>query len=259
MSLDQTKINEFLYACKDAIEDEDWDSVFVNVANEGIFENGRRVLNLTEDEKIAVANVLLDNLDLKEIFSKIDRLPNDTFSQVRNDNLKDLFLACKVGEYSFEGTNIEKLHISSGAEASIAKSGFSTCKELKEVTIEGQKVDLGSGAFSFCLNLKTVNFSDNPKELSINSKAFLKCKSLESINIPDNVNLYLGGLAFAACTNLKHIRLPNKFYYGGDCFMRCDNLVIDYDGTQEEWDEITANEADFSEYRIAYKVNCLRK
>ena len=75
----------------------------------------------------------------------------------------------------------------------------------------------------------------------IEASAFDSCESLEAIVIQDgNYTLYLDSYAFANCTALKEVTLPNRIRAMTDgSFENCTNLrTINYLGTIEEWEKV---------------------
>ena len=78
---------------------------------------------------------------------------------------------------------------------------------INSVVINEGITNIGDEAFSYCINLTSVDLPEGLEE--IGEEAFGSCKSLESITIPDSV-ISIGFGAFDACTNLKSINIPNN-------------------------------------------------
>ena len=97
-------------------------------------------------------------------------------------------------------------------------------------SIERIKIPIGiknieEGSFSFCKNLKTVEFEKGTKLRQINKKLF-SYSSIKSILVPLNVNK-IGEAAFFSCTELICIEFLNHhLLIEGFCFKDCTNLLI---------------------------------
>ncbi|MCI7241895.1 MAG: leucine-rich repeat domain-containing protein [Bacilli bacterium] len=91
-------------------------------------------------------------------------------------------------------------------------------------------------SFQDCINIKTLNYPDTYKNLTI--WAFNNCCNLVSFTIPDSVTS-IGGSAFYGCSSLSSINIPDSVTSIGDyAFSYCWNLEITYNGTIEEWDQL---------------------
>ena len=94
--------------------------------------------------------------------------------------------------------------------------------EITEVIIKDGVTSIGSGAFSYCENLKSITVPNGVK--SIGDSAFDDCTSLTSITIPDSVT-YIGDHAFQFCTSLTSIIIPNSVTsIGSQAFRYCTTL-----------------------------------
>lgn len=97
---------------------------------------------------------------------------------------------------------------------SIGRGAFQSCKSLTSVTLPNSVTSIGDSSFSWCTNLSSINL---PKELSnFQSCAFYNCTALKSI-------------AFLS-TNLS---IKN------DAFSGCNFDVVNYAGTEEQWNNVT--------------------
>lgn len=131
---------------------------------------------------------------------------------------------------------------------------FSTCKDLKSVTIlEGVK-SIGSYAFYGCKNLSAVYLPNGL--LSIGEEAFEDCTKLSSLEIPNtvseigrgafwnsginNVNIptsleKIANVTFAGCLNLTQIVIPNNIkIIGSECFSGSNLKTISIPSSVEE-------------------------
>lgn len=77
---------------------------------------------------------------------------------------------------------------------------FANCKDLTEVTINNDIVQIGHGAFSECSSLQDISFNANVE--IIGEQAFYGCSSLEEVSLPNN-DITLGNYVFYKCENLK--------------------------------------------------------
>lgn len=84
----------------------------------------------------------------------------------------------------------------------------------------------GSGVFSSCYNLTTVEFQTPSKLKLINASSFFNATSLQSISLPASVE-EIGYEAFAQCSNLKDINLQETSLrkLGAGSFGGCFSLV----------------------------------
>ena len=104
----------------------------------------------------------------------------------------------------------------------IGRSAFSNCSKLEEVTFKGETANIGEGAFSFCSHLTTV---DLPAKLEkIERSLFSSCGMLSQITIPNSV-ISIGEGAFAGCHSISTITLPeNLKKLGGAAFRECTKI-----------------------------------
>ena len=77
------------------------------------------------------------------------------------------------------------------------------------VTIPNTITSIGDSAFSDCINLQSVTFSNTSSLKSIGQGAFANCYLLESINLPNTVER-IGSNAFNLCKNLQNITIPGS-------------------------------------------------
>ena len=99
---------------------------------------------------------------------------------------------------------------------------FKNCASLIKVDIK-KRTRIGSSAFSSCQNLKDVTLPESLTELG--SSAFEYCESLESIKIPESITRFEAGL-FYGCKSLTSLTIPaNLKYIGGNCFYLCVQMT----------------------------------
>lgn len=89
---------------------------------------------------------------------------------------------------------------------SIGEYCFSDCTSLTDASL-GQLIKMHRNAFSFCYNLKYLNFGN--RIIDIDYQAFEYCSSLRSFSVPDSV-LFVGENAFVNCTALESVYLRDN-------------------------------------------------
>ena len=94
--------------------------------------------------------------------------------------------------------------------------------EIIDLVIPDEVTSICSGAFSKCINLKSVTIPNSVE--SIGRSAFEVCTGLKSIDIPNSVTS-IGVRAFSGCTGLKSIDIPNSVTsIGGGAFSGCQRI-----------------------------------
>ena len=136
-----------------------------------------------------------------------------------------------IGYSAFEGSSsIKKITIGEGVQSigerafygltglteisfpeSVVYIGPSICEKntsLKTVTIAGElfEYDFGSGAFSGCTSLETVNITGRVDQIP--DEAFFGCDKLSSLTLAEGITR-IGDDAFYGCEGLKTISLPS--------------------------------------------------
>lgn len=104
--------------------------------------------------------------------------------------------------------------------------------EIKDLVIPNSVPFIGSYAFCYCPNLKSVNISNSVT--SIGNHAFDSCISLTSVKIPNSVT-YIGDYSFYNCESLITLtignsveRLGSGFNDSGKTFASCPELTDVY-------------------------------
>lgn len=106
-----------------------------------------------------------------------------------------------VGERAFRQSKLEKITLPSSVEF-IAKSAFSSSRNLQTLTFNNSVAVISDQAFHKCSKLKTINLGNAIKK--IGESAFAESDSLSTITIPATVE-NIGKAAFADCPNLTNI------------------------------------------------------
>jgi len=91
----------------------------------------------------------------------------------------------------------------------IISNQFSAREDLTDIIIPKSVRRIGTNAFHFCSNLRTVTFEEGSLLRYIDYFVFQNCFSLKNINIPEGV-VQIRAHSFWACHNLKSISLPSS-------------------------------------------------
>lgn len=118
-----------------------------------------------------------------------------------------------------------------------------------QLTTEGILYLKGCGGTYHYNSAKTAPWYDEREKIkevkveegitSIGNQLFRNCGNLESVTLPDGVT-EIGANAFISCKSLKNINFPKSLMQIKDRAFQDTKLEsVDYDGSQEEWDNIT--------------------
>lgn len=121
--------------------------------------------------------------------------------------------------------------------SSIGEYAFRECTAIEEITLPESLETLGNGAFFSCTALKSVIL---PIGLtSLGASAFGSCSSLESVTVLAKLES-IPYDTFFECTALKLVTLPETVTTIGErAFENCPVETVIFDGSWEQWDEIT--------------------
>ena len=112
------------------------------------------------------------------------------------------------------------------AVTKILNSAFSSCNNLKTITIPDSVTSIGNAAFRECSSLTSVTIPDSVT--SIGDSAFRGCSSLTSVTIPDSVT-NIGSYAFYNCSSLTSVTIPDSVTsIGNYAFSGCSSLTSVY-------------------------------
>ncbi len=89
-------------------------------------------------------------------------------------------------------------------------------QDIEEIILPDSVFEIESGAFWFCISLKTIKVSD--KLRFIGNNAFQYCRNLKSIHLPNGlVRIY--DSAFIDCKSLESINIPSSIQsFGRNAF-----------------------------------------
>lgn len=85
----------------------------------------------------------------------------------------------------------------------ILRGAFYNCKNLTDIVLGSNIVNIGESAFHFCSKLANIELQNIQ---SISNDAFNNCSSLVTLDLPDSLT-YLSAQAFTGCTALQEIHV----------------------------------------------------
>ncbi|MFI3328980.1 MAG: leucine-rich repeat protein [bacterium] len=85
---------------------------------------------------------------------------------------------------------------------------------------------INSGVFSFCGNLKNVEFAPLDDNLVIGTNVFSFCESLKVVNLPEGTT-HLKDTCFSSCKNLNELNIPSTLsVIESGVFEKCSSLNV---------------------------------
>ena len=139
--------------------------------------------------------------------------------------------------------SIISVAISNGV-TNINDYAFSNCENLSMVTIGENVNSIGMCAFYQCFDLSKVVFADNSQCKEIGNSAFANCTNLVHVALPDGIR-EIEAYAFSTCESLESIIIPDSiekihwYTESGGVFENCSSLTtVYYGGNKAEWNEI---------------------
>ena len=149
---------------------------------------------------------------------------------------------------------------------------FYNCSDLTQVEIPNSIKYIGPGAFSECSNLTNISLPDSPIYIGRSAFEYNVCDNgyIGNHLIYQYTGVYyairegtksIADGAFdnwAAGTSLKHLFIPDSVLCIADRALEyCSNLTdIYYQGTEEEWYNVSVGESNFALYNANIHYNC---
>ena len=116
-----------------------------------------------------------------------------------------------VDHFMFYGCDkLVDVKLPASTKTHIGDNAFANCKTLKEAYIPAAVTYMGSGVYTNCTALKTVNFNEDCQVKEIRANAFNGCSALKNVKLSSGVE-ELGSMAFANCASLNTFTLPASF------------------------------------------------
>ena len=106
----------------------------------------------------------------------------------------------------------------------ISRRMFLNCPKLKSVTIPQSMINIEDEAFSMCSKMSTVVFSDQSVK-TIGVRAFAECTSIKKLDLPQGLES-IGAQAFIGCKKLASVTIPpSVINIGDEAFEGCANKI----------------------------------
>ena len=144
-------------------------------------------------------------------------------------------LVQKLGQSAFERSNVEQVNTNN--VTTLAESCFKSCENLTEITMPKVR-DLRAYCFSGCTSLQKVLWGELSDSGYISSQAFAGCSSLKQLEIPEGI--YYLGSEILADSGIETLYLPDTLEDVGSRFLgKTPNLKsVYYGGTVQQWQSI---------------------
>lgn len=167
----------------------------------------------TEQESAKVTEVTPREVNVRDEFTigrltytyfghKVDSEGNilQNLVSVRAANKEDISGRLEIpAKVTYEGQEFEV--------SRIEEDGFSGCKELEDVVMQGSVISIMRRAFSGCEKLVSISGVESVRE--IGESAFQGCKKLKSFSIPAGVK-EISWYTFLDCYSLEQIEIPSS-------------------------------------------------
>ena len=212
------------------------DSVYYNAVNctstsSDIFYNCSNLKKITigDDVKVIPPYLFYDRSSLQtvEIGENVTKIDNQTFYNCYN--LKSIHLPNSVDTIGYQAfyycQNLKHVNIPQSTKY-IGDYAFQYCYALDSIYYNAKNcTSSSSNIFSSCSNLKKVTVGNNVK--NIPAYLFYDRTSLQTVAIGDSVKK-IGDCTFYNCQNLQSINIPNSVdTIGNNVFYNCVSLPIE--------------------------------
>lgn len=163
-------------------------------------------------------------------------------------NVSSVFIPATVrsiGDSAFSYCNaLTTVTFAEGSQLkSIGLAAFYGTEQLyprfKEIKIPDSVDTIGSGAFFYCQDLERITLPSALQTLS--SVTFYGCAALSEVTFPASLKT-IESSVFDGCRNLSEVKLPASLTaIQSSVFHRCSAKTVFYDGSLEQWNQITAD------------------
>ena len=129
----------------------------------------------------------------------------------------------EIGDWAFSSCNNLKSITLPNNITTIGSNAFWACSSLTSIALPDSLTTIGSGAFSSCSSLTNITLPNSIT--TIEDETFRDCSRLKNVIIPDSVTK-IGREAFRACSSLTSIALPDSLTtIYSEAFIKCSNLI----------------------------------
>lgn len=166
----------------------------------------------------------VNTIDLLGDDAVVDSIIDRTIAEFKDNQIT------VIGTYAFYACG-ELTVVNTPNVTGIGASAFQGCTNLVEVDFPNVRygikdgkdnVGIGKNAFSDCTSLKKVRFESLNKFTSAQSNAFAKCTALNDVHLPNLTETAAN--IFTGCLSLEKIVLPSLTYLAGATFSYCHTL-----------------------------------
>lgn len=171
---------------------------------------------------------------------------------------KPLHTINELDTYANNKSCIEKVVVSSshnhlrgnGSTAIISKDGDILVSANEYTILTNDIKEIGTNAFSTTL-IENIYMPDSIQK--INKEAFSYCGNLTNVVLSKNLTS-IGKAAFKNAKSLNSIWIPSSVKeIPADCFTNSnDALIINYEGSEEMWNNISKNDSNLSNFVITF-------
>lgn len=120
----------------------------------------------------------------------------------------------------------------------ISKYAFHRCTNLEKINIPSSVKKIGEGAFAECKKLREVVFEERTDTIEFGKFVFTDCRALENPILPEGITEIPDRLFSMFISS---IQLPSTIESVGLSLAVCQELVIYYNGTLEQWKALASN------------------